>query len=300
METGDASPHPGDDEFARIVAQVAADPAGSRRALSVELRKDPSSFTRLAIHQLGHEPDCLASTLLALLLSGDRLYLRYLTDPAELTQEEAVNAARLLAASDKRFYVKLSGFAGAWLPRERATRVLHIVERLGAASLMVRWLRRMTGHPVEFVRQKAAMIMCQAGSNPLLVERQLHSEDARVRANAVESLWHVNTTAARVSLERAAQDSHHRVATNALVGLFLKGVPGAIERLIGQTHHSSPDFRMAAAWGLGRTGRPEAWPALDALRHDPVAQVRENALQALEKVPGPKCGIPGAARDSSS
>ena len=254
----------------------------------MQTREARPHFTRHAVRQLGRDPNGPASEALAALLSRDELYLRYLTDPAELTREQAVNAARLLASHDKRFYSKLTDFAGDSLPDDCVTRVLQIVQALGAASLIVPWLRRMTRHADGYIRQKAVMIMCQAGGNPLLVERQLHSVDARVRANAVESLWSVNTPAARALLELATQDPHHRVATNALVGLFLQGDADAIERMNSQARHSSPAFRTAAAWALGLTGRPEAWPALNALRDDPIPRVRESALRALEKMPEPE------------
>jgi HEAT repeat protein len=134
------------------------------------------------------------------------------------------------------------------------------------------------------------MIMCQTGSNPLLVERQLRSPDPRVRANAVESLWTVATPASRGLLEYATQDVHHRVALNALVGLFMQGDANALERMKVHASQGTPAFRIAAAWALGLTGKAEAWHTLDALRHDPVEQVRESALRALEKVPKPSPG----------
>jgi len=297
MLAQDARPQRGDEELARIVARFAGEPQTSRYSLRAWREEDPAEFARLAVRQLGRNPDGPVSRTLSLLLSGDEIYLRYLTDADGLTREEAVNAARLMASRDKRFYVKLADFAGDSLPDDRVTRVLQIAEALGAAGLMVPWLRRMTQHPDGHIRQKAVMIMCQAGSNPLLVERQLRSTDARVRANAVESLWSVATPTARMLLEHAVRDPHHRVATNALVGLFLHGDASAIERLSNLTRHTSPAFRIAAAWALGLTGKPEAWPALNALRDDPVPHVRESALRALEKVPEPpRPDIPEAGR----
>jgi HEAT repeat protein len=288
MQTRDAKPLLGDEKLTRIAAQFATEPETSRQALRAWRDEDPPGFTGVAVRQLGRDPNGPATPALSLLLSRDGLYLHFLSDPAELTHQEAVNAARVLAARDKRFYVKLTEFAGDSLSDDQVTRVLQIAEALGAAGMLVPWLRRLTRHADGYIRQKAVMIMCQAGSNPMLVERQLHSPDARVRANAVESLWSVCTPAAHVLLEYASRDPHHRVAVNALVGLFLHGDRSALERINDQTHHNAPAFRIAAAWALGMTGKPEAWPALDALRNDPVPQVRESALRALEKVPEPR------------
>jgi HEAT repeat protein len=287
MNTRDVKPRSKDEELAAIVARFASEPEGARHALREWHEEDPPGFTLLAVRQLGRNPDSPATGILSALLSRDQLYLFYLTDPAEFTHQEASNVARVLSARDKRFYVKLTDFSGDSLSDDRVTRVLQIAEALGAAGLMVPWLRRMTKHPDGFIRQKAVMIMCQTGSNPLLVERQLRSPDPRVRANAVESLWTVATPAARGLLEYATQDVHHRVALNALVGLFMQGDANAMERMKIHASQGTPAFRIAAAWALGLTGKAEAWHTLDALRHDPVEQVRESAIRALEKVPKP-------------
>ncbi len=275
------------DKLASLTARFSTAPEPTRFALREMRDEDPLSFARLAILQLGLEPNGPASAVLALLLSRDELYLRFLADPAELTNQQAANAARVMASRDKRFYVKLTDYADDSLSSDGLSRVMQIAEALGAAGLLVPWLRRMTRHPDKYIRQKAVMIMCQAGSNPLLVERQLQSADPRVRANAVESLWTVNTPSARSLLEFATQDPHHRVALNALVGLFMQGETSAFERINALTGHHSPAFRIAAAWALGLTGKAEAWPALTALRDDPEELVRESALRALEKVPEP-------------
>jgi len=272
----------------RILCRLAAAPVGTRRALRDWFETDPEGFTRLVVERLARSPHMRTSAALASLLGQGEQYLDHLTDPAKLSPPDAVSVAKLMANRDKRFYIKLSAFTGDSLPDDRIARILQIAEALGSASLMVPWMRRMTQHPDEYIRQKAVMIMCQAGANPLLVERQLKSADARVRANAVESLWTVHTSAARSLLEHAAHDPHHRVAVNALVGLFLQGESSALVRIIDQTRSPSPAFRIAAAWALGLTARPEAWPALKALETDPVLRVRDSARRAIEKVPEPR------------
>lgn len=276
----------------RILGRLTTAPIAARRALRDWCETDPEGFTRLAIERLAGSPHTRTSLALASLLAQGERYLDYLADPAKLSPPDAVNVARLMTSRDKRFYIKLNAFTSDFLPDDRITRILQIAEGLGAAGLMVPWMRRMTQHPDEYIRQKAVMIMCQAGTNPLLVERQLKSPDARVRANAVESLWTVHTPAARSLLEHASHDPHHRVAINALVGLFRRGESSALGRIIYQARNPSPAFRVAAAWALGLTARPEAWPALKALEADPVPRVRESASRAIAKVPEPPADRP--------
>jgi len=300
MQTPGARSINAENELTAVLARFSTEPEPCRQALRSLRDQDPKEFTLLAVRHLGVDPDGPATPALSVLLIRDALYLHALTDPNILTHKEASEAARVLVARDKRFYVKLSGYAGDSLSAARTTRVLQLIEALGSAGLMVPWLRRMTRHLDGYVRQKAVMIMCQTGSNPMLVERQLQSPDPRVRANAVESLWSVTTPSAHSLLEFATQDTHHRVALNALVGLFMQGDSSAIERMREQARNSSPAFRVAAAWALGLTGRAEAWSALNALRDDPEEVVRESALRAIVKVPEPRRSSDPAAAKSGN
>ena len=77
-----------------------------------------------------------------------------------------------------------------------------------------------------------------------------------MRANAIESLWGVDTPVARRSLEAAATDSNHRARINAIYGLYLLGNPSAVRLLIKHAKHVSPSFRVAAAWAMGQTADP--------------------------------------------
>jgi len=276
-----------DEELARLACGFTAEPETVRLTLRAWLNDDPSGFTLSAVRYLAQNPSSPAGTCVCLLLGRNEQYFFHLTDPERLMRQQAIAAARILSREDKRFFVKLTHFANDTLSVDRVTRVMQIVEALGAAGLMVPWLRRMTRHDDPYVRQKAVMIMCQAGSNPMLVEKQLQSTDARVRANAVQSLWTVTAPAARALLEYATKDAHHRVALNALVGLFLQGDPTALARMIAHARNGSPPFRIAAAWALGQSRKAEAWHALDTLSKDPIAHVRESAVRALVNVPQP-------------
>ena len=271
----------------RILGQLDSAPLATRRVLRDWLEADPDGFTRLAIERMARSPHLHSSVALASLVGQEERYLDYLTDPQKLSSPEALGVAKLMASGDKRFYIKLSAFTSESLPDDRIARILQIAEALGSAGLMGPWMRRMTQHSDEYIRQKAVMVMCQAGTSPMMVERQLKSPDARVRANAVEGLWTMHNSAARSLLEHAARDPHHRVALNALVGLFLHGDASALTRIIEQTRNPSPAFRIAATWALGLTARPEARPALQALENDPVLRVRDSAKRAMAKVPGP-------------
>ena len=82
----------------------------------------------------------------------------------------------------------------------------------------------------------------------------LADPEPRVRANAVEALWNLDTEPALDRLAAAARDPHHRVAANGLVGLSLAGDERAVEGLAAMAASDDPAARLAAIWAMGRTG----------------------------------------------
>jgi len=106
--------------------------------------------------------------------------------------------------------------------------------------------------------------------------------DPRVRAAAVEALWQQTPSAeVRSMLQSAVSDPHHRVVTNALVGLYRLGDPEALPSLIDLATHRDPLFRAACAWSLGFIADPLGKPTLQDLRRDSSNIVRKRAAKAL-------------------
>jgi hypothetical protein len=64
------------------------------------------------------------------------------------------------------------------------------------------------------VRSKAALLIGRISRNSQWAEQGVSESDRRVGASAVESLWGMNTAAAREAFFRAARDEHHRIAAN--------------------------------------------------------------------------------------
>ena len=150
----------------------------------------------------------------ASLVQGQQYY-RHLINPALLTAEESVAAARQLWSADAKFLAGIVDAANKQHDRLHVTRALHIVKVLAKTNLAAHWVRRMTEHPDCFIRSMAVGMLCKAHVNPQLIEKQMGSKDARVRANAVEALWGSVSFNSKRLLERAAVDPHHRVSARA-------------------------------------------------------------------------------------
>jgi hypothetical protein len=134
------------------------------------------------------------------------------------------------------------------------------------------------------IRSKVARLVGKYSQYQSFVARRLQEDDPRVRANAIESLWGVDTLVARRSLEAAVSDSNHRARINAIYGLYLLGNPSSVRLLIKQAKHLSPSFRVAAAWGMGQTADPRFSGTVKELMSDPDESVRRVANLAQSRI----------------
>jgi HEAT repeat protein len=234
----------------------------------------------LATHELDH-----AARRMITWLTWVR-YMPSLLDEEILSVSEAAHVAEILRQSDPQFFVGLCRLTddpqSDW---KQVSRALTLAGSLGDPNVLIPWMRGLTRHPNERIRSKAVKGMCEIRTNKALIERQLQSDDARVRANAIEAVWHSNNPDAEGLFRSALSDPHHRVVANALVGLYYKNDSTALEKMIELTKHPSPDFRAAMAWALGHIGDAKARPALEELTTDPVLRIRVRATRTLAALP---------------
>lgn len=200
-----------------------------------------------------------AQDLLARQLMASGLLLDLICGGAFSSLENAVKVTRLVAHAEPMLNVVL--LKSVWTDREllanriAVLRVLSVAERLEALSralpLLVQMARSSGDH---FIRSKATLLAAKAQADGRLVIEQLKDQSPRVRANAVEALWGQRTKAAIQVFEAAAAKAgeHHRVAVNALVGLYLAGRQDEAIRLLKKLSlaHSS-GMQTAAAWAMG-------------------------------------------------
>ena len=246
---------------------------------------ESDALTIKGIQYLAKVPNEPPQVQIAASLVLDQVYYRHLIDPALLTAEQSVESARRLSEADMRFLPGIVAAANENSDRAHVTRALHILRTLGKTHLVAQWVRRMTEHPDCFIRSMAVSMLCRLHVNPHLIEKQLDSADARVRANAVEALWGAISWNSKRLLEKAAADPHHRVAVNALLGTYLAGNPPMADPIIAAGQHPSPMFRAAAAWAMGYTADRAFISHLEKLSRDPEEGVRKSASAALEKYP---------------
>jgi hypothetical protein len=282
------------------VATFSTNPAGATTAIRQLQTSDPSGFALAAVRMLATRTEKSAGVqYVAGLLFAGNLLIDPLLDEEALPLDAAVSLARNLATAepilDARLMRKMLANAGGEVRAIKTTaaqRVLCLVEAISDCSRLSSYLIQLMRHPSPEVRSKAALLLGKANLNLNRVKGFLHSEDARLRANAVESLWGHNSPAVHDVLREAAKDSSGRASLNALMALCRHGDRDAFERLrrLAESHDSIQ--RSGAAWAMGESGDPDFAPALEKLSTDPDPKVRAMAERSLPKLRPPKQEAP--------
>ncbi|MBL8232016.1 MAG: HEAT repeat domain-containing protein [Bryobacterales bacterium] len=273
----------------RTLQLFETNPVVYRKAIVESWESDREAFWQdaAAIMNAGPLPDGAKESsgckfLLSFLLQHGSL-LQRLVDPDSFTKEQAVRAARRLLLLDPALDVKLaqqvSTQSGA-----ATLRAMDILDALSDPANLLPLLGPLLRHPDEKVRSKVALMVGKGNRNPAWVAKQLQETNGRVRANAVESIWGMDTEEAQDLFILAAQDEVPRTAINGAIGLYLAGRLETLELLFGFSVYRDENFRNSAAWAMGKLQDPRFQRALTALIRDRSPLVRSNAIRAMGRL----------------
>jgi hypothetical protein len=282
---------------------VAAFPSNRVQAISAIRRlqtSDPAGLSLAAVQLLeGAEEKSPGLEGAAGLLTGAGLLAGLFLDKRCLSADAAVALARKIASVEPFLDVHLvrqvvenaAGKVGA-IKIAEALQVLGLVDAISDCSRLGSYLVQFLNHPSDKVRSKAALMFGRSNWNLTRVERLLASDDNRLRANAVESLWGHRHSDVRKILWNATRDPCGRVVINALLGLCQAGDREAYALLASLAATADPVLRSGAAWAMGEIGDPEFGEALEKLAEDGDAKVRAMAEKSRKKLrtPGPGNG----------
>jgi hypothetical protein len=265
----------------RILAKE--DAAGFRRYHQQVRTIFPDEVLRFSIRHLAHHEEGPVERFLIAWLAGQGEYMPALLDPDLLPLEKAKRLARLLRERDRNFAGSFSRttLEGEMPPLRVLERALDLLDELGPIDLYILWLHRLSAHPDERVRSKAALHLVRARPTQMQMEKHLRSEDPRVRANAIEALWGTNGRQAMQMFRAGSADRHHRVVVNSLVGLFYAGELPALKALERLTWDGDPHMRAAAAWAIGVINDPAMTEPVRRLTLDKEPLVRRMAERVL-------------------
>lgn len=269
-----------------LIDDFVRQPAASSRAFR-ELRDgNPQTFREEILPALMNLPDSPGLTHLLRLMMQDEIALTFIVDPLFLKLPDAIRLTTRIQTIEPSVDARLLRLLlpcgnGAIRDSPRASRALEIVEAISDGTRTQALLAPLLWHTDIRVRSKAALLLGRFSRNTRWLQQRMEDSDPRVRANAIESLWGMDTEEARSLFLQATRDRHHRVAGNAIVALHRAGDLAAARIGNHMAAHDAALFRAAAVWAMGETHDPRFVPTLVQLVNEPESVVRRNALRAL-------------------
>lgn len=278
----------------RLLDRLDQQPSAGGAEIRNCLQRSPVEFCRAASEALARRPpQSPGRQFLATLLANFSALPQILSDPTALSLACACRLASEIARSEPMLDAKLTRWllGGLDSPPDpvaadpvRVLRLLTVVEKAGCGARSLVNLIQLLRHPEAKVRSKVTLLVGSVLRSTAWVEQRMSDYDARVRSNALETLWRVEAPGAAELFRRSLSDSNNRVVGNALVGLYLLGDRSAVPLLEEMAGRSDPAFRATAAWAMGLLADPTFLPALGRLVKDSEAVVRRNALRALARI----------------
>jgi hypothetical protein len=275
--------------LANLVRNFEADQANSRDRIRDLLDNDRESFYATSIEILKTSGDCRGAHYLVALFVSSGLLLRALCDSA-LSREDALSLGRSAKRVDPLVDVALarsladSAVGSGTVRIADPSRLMDILCEIADAGRIMPSLMRMMRHPSSHLRSKAVKMIGRGSLSARWVMGRLSESDPRVRANAVESLWGVDTPEARALLGFAVNDGDNRVAGNALLGLYYLGATSSLVNVIKLAGTESKLSRSSAAWVMGESGDPRFLESLRRMISDPDVVVRKRVFAAMAQI----------------
>jgi hypothetical protein len=265
-----------------VLADIASGSVGNFTLYFARLRKMyPDEVAEACLWFIALRELNFAGRSMAFWLSSQGRYVNILFESDALPSDVGCKALTVLKTVDPSFIINFLKASDRISSSKAILRALNLVPSLGDYSILVPWLRKLCLHADERVKSRGVKLFCELRPNKSLVERQMLSDDPRVRANAIEALWRSGTPDATALFKSAVSDLNHRVVGNALIGLHLQDDPSAIAIMLELSQHRDSMFRATMAWCFGFIHDERAIPVLDSLSRDASAIVRKRALPSL-------------------
>lgn len=207
-------------------------------------------------------------------------------DPRYQSLEDAVREARLGAQTSPRFELTLVRFLQIQCMASNCNlpaifQGLEVLGRVADEKRLIALLRPFLRSGIPRIASKAALVAGRHCSDLKSLIKAVDETESRTRANLIESLWGRHGPGVQELLENALSDPHHRVAANAVYGLYLRRshlYPEGLNRL----HRSQdPWFRRSAIWVLRSVEGSDVAGSLKPFIVDPDPSVRHAAFSAL-------------------
>jgi hypothetical protein len=273
----------------RLATNFASNTALCAKAIREIHVKDPVGFAPAVAEVLRGGANLEGASYLMAILVTEPNWLRIVCDPEKYSLEQSLDLVRRARKLDPLTEVKLAKMLpGLKVSNEEeirlASRAMEILACSPDPSTTLPALRQLLQCSNAKLRSKATLLIGRIIRNPQWADQAASEEDPRVAANAIESLWGVSSEGARTAFFRAALNTHHRIAANGIVGLYLMGDPSSIPFLFHFSRSEKHLARAAAAWAMGHLEDPRFLPTLAKLMEDPDSMTRKGAFKSISRI----------------
>jgi hypothetical protein len=284
-----------------LVRTFESDSTVNRGLIRDLLDNDRALFYSCSIEILKAVGDSPGTQFLVALMVANDMLLQAMCDPA-LSREQALAMGRAALRVEPMAFSGFCSFlcrVAALAPGppdsasaagkgavaiEDAPRLMEILGEISDPSRLLPSLMRLLHHPNPHLRSKAVKMIGRNNHSVKWVRDRLAEPDARIRANAVETLWGLDTGDVRELLQFAARDTNNRVAGNAMLGLYHLGECSVIPELIKMAGQESSLSRLTAAWVMGECGDSRFSEPLRRMLGQTDAVLRKRAFQSLGRI----------------
>jgi hypothetical protein len=282
-----ATQAPATTKLEALVESFDRDTLSARNQIRELLENDPTEFQDGALRVFKSLATSRGAQFVVGLLLSSNNFVPTLCD-ATLNLREAVSMARMALQLDPMLDAnlakKLADEAAVGGPVANFGRLLDVLGEISTGSRITPSLMRLLRSPDPEMRSKVVLLIGRSIKSVQWVQNRLAETDPRTRANAVETLWGMETVEARKLLRTVARDGHNRVAANALIALYRMGDVWTIPELFKMAASDSPMFRASAAWAMGESGDPRFSETLARMVGESNAIVRKRAFSALSRL----------------
>jgi hypothetical protein len=283
----------------RLVGTFESHSTGNRTLIHDLLDRNRTLFYSCSMEILKTVGDSRGTEFLVALMVANDLLLQAMCDPA-LNREQALALGRMALRVDPMAFSGFCSFLCRVATRapgssdraagkgavaiEDAPRLMEILGEISDPSRLLPSLMRLLHHPNPHLRSKAVKMIGRNNRSVKWVQERMTEPNARTRANAVETLWGIDTGEVRELLRHAANDTNSRVAGNAMLGLYHLGECSVIPELIKMAGQESSLARLTAAWVMGECADPRFSEALRRMLSLTDAVLRKRAFQSIGRI----------------
>ena len=277
----------------RTMLGFARNPAQSAHVLRQLYQSNPGAFVAESRNIIREDIGAPGLQYVLTLLLSDGILLKWLCDQNVFTLDQATRIVTVVRKVDPRIDFRLISAVssntntGSDAPLDERS-ALRVLELTSGPSIHARFLpivAQLLRHSSAKVRSKAALIVGRGNRNAKWVQRQLSEPDPRIRANAVEALWGLDSEDAKAVFYLGLSDTNNRVVGNAVLGLYKIGDPSSIPFLLKMAARPEVSYRETAVWAMEKTGDPRfAQTLADMIGHPSKLRARNlRACAALKR-----------------